>query len=461
MLKRVIIAHLAEKNSSKKTAKQKPIQTGTMSNYQRTTTAGAILIAACVLTIYVRSPWEEQNSDDILRAAKIPLAKFQGVLTSELDLQSSEEALSAYTAETDSAWKQYSNQEQAKEVGERATRTPFLICHSDANLSGYERKQIVYKSCHAAPTDSPPADDGTIQSKLSIILNTAEHTCFMTEIDATKGCHFMDEQDNDYISAQPLTSHMKIRAGTTDILLDPKYMERLRQGLHVSLCPGIINDDVEVERGDFLQQVEKKGGELMERIIQFGRTLLLLDVHAAETKSSSGTNRADRTRESSLFRHSSMFYWTSSHHRRELTELKMVDGGRSSGAANFERALMWRKALEDGIGAEHGCAHVFRAMVIEPSGSRSFQIDLSSSSLLRRSAGNNSINKSDVPACLMSLVAAFAVQPEVCSVEADTPISPLTSVAQWIVQSNVPDHRPFWDAGYSGSGQVVQVSDSG
>jgi len=64
-------------------------------------------------------------------------------------------------------------------------------------------------------------------------------------------------------------------------------------------------------------------------------------------------------------------------------------------------------------------------------------------------------------ACILSLAVALSILPEVCAVEV-TPINePLNERAQWIVQSYKPDERPFFDAGITGEGQVVAVSDTG
>ena len=49
----------------------------------------------------------------------------------------------------------------------------------------------------------------------------------------------------------------------------------------------------------------------------------------------------------------------------------------------------------------------------------------------------------------------------VCSIEPLQPPEIQNSYAQWIVQSNVENSLPFFDVSIDGSGQVVQVSDSG
>merc|ERR1719329_1406337 len=63
--------------------------------------------------------------------------------------------------------------------------------------------------------------------------------------------------------------------------------------------------------------------------------------------------------------------------------------------------------------------------------------------------------------CVLSLAAALSAQPEVCSVESVEQPRTLNDIAQWITQTGVLNKRPFWDAGITGEGQIVQVSDTG
>ena len=55
----------------------------------------------------------------------------------------------------------------------------------------------------------------------------------------------------------------------------------------------------------------------------------------------------------------------------------------------------------------------------------------------------------------------MSAQPEVCSVESVEQPRTLNDIAQWITQTGVLNKRPFWDAGITGEGQIVQVSDTG
>lgn len=74
----------------------------------------------------------------------------------------------------------------------------------------------------------------------------------------------------------------------------------------------------------------------------------------------------------------------------------------------------------------------------------------------------NTPEEADAPeACFLLLALGLAHSPEICFIERQQPFDVSNTVAQWIVQSGVPDERPFFDAGIDGKGQVVAVSDTG
>lgn len=64
-------------------------------------------------------------------------------------------------------------------------------------------------------------------------------------------------------------------------------------------------------------------------------------------------------------------------------------------------------------------------------------------------------------ACFLLLAIGLAHSPEICFIERRQEFSGDNSVAEWIGESGVPDETPFKNAGITGEGQVVAVSDSG
>mmetsp|Transcript_21070 Transcript_21070/g.31264 ORF Transcript_21070/g.31264 Transcript_21070/m.31264 type:complete len:1078 (-) Transcript_21070:290-3523(-) len=70
----------------------------------------------------------------------------------------------------------------------------------------------------------------------------------------------------------------------------------------------------------------------------------------------------------------------------------------------------------------------------------------------------DSDGKRECLACVSYLVASH---PAVCSVEAIVAVRPQNIDSVWVGQSNVEGETPFFDKGIDGTGQIVQVSDSG
>jgi hypothetical protein len=67
----------------------------------------------------------------------------------------------------------------------------------------------------------------------------------------------------------------------------------------------------------------------------------------------------------------------------------------------------------------------------------------------------------DATACLTSLVAYFASHPEVIFLETFPIVKPSDAIAAATVQSGEQTSTPLWDAGLDGSGQIIQVADTG
>jgi len=63
--------------------------------------------------------------------------------------------------------------------------------------------------------------------------------------------------------------------------------------------------------------------------------------------------------------------------------------------------------------------------------------------------------------CIENFIVEVSSHPRICSIEVVPEMEFLNLEAQWILQSGSQDYRPFTDAGLSGTGQVVSVSDSG
>ena len=64
--------------------------------------------------------------------------------------------------------------------------------------------------------------------------------------------------------------------------------------------------------------------------------------------------------------------------------------------------------------------------------------------------------------CVISFIAALSTHPYIVTVESNGEVTADSNTnAQWITQTGEKDHTPFFDAGITGEGEIVSVSDSG
>merc|ERR1712226_439426 len=288
------------------------------------------------------------------------------------------------------------------------SQSAFVICHSNADLSGYERKNEVEDDLHI---------------KVNTLYNGPTQSCFSASLSHTTLRTFADadeEEDeaDEFISMQPMTSYMKMRAGTVKHVEETVGAEEMYKKLVFDMCPGAVHRDV---------NMEEFGLDLLDRIQE----------------------RDDVTGRSLVASHS--FPWTSD---RMQSHLKSYTGRKLS-SAHHARVRKWKGVMDRGLNAEHKCADMFDELEVESDGHRDTLAFTLGHGRARNAA---SATSSD---CVLSLVAAIAAQPEVCSVESVPMMKPMNDIAQWITQSGVQNSRPFWDSGLTGADQIIQVSDSG
>jgi hypothetical protein len=247
--------------------------------------------------------------------------------------------------------------------------------------------------------------DSVVGQEMPVLYNTHEMSCFLATLTASEATAVQTQGDNDTIVA-PLTAYMKLRANTVALLEDSelKYKQ-----LNVMLCPRFFAASS--------TDMANSSSVMMQSIV----------------------NKIESNKQSAARR----FLWTS-----DSPKLKheKYDGIRRLDTAHGQHSLKWKNAMERGLIAEHGCSSMFEKLSID--------------SISREEA---MINLGEEPSveCAMSLVAALSSQVEVCSVETVSKAESLNLNAQWIIQSGVSQSRPWFDAGLDGTGQIVDVSDSG
>ena len=154
------------------------------------------------------------------------------------------------------------------------------------------------------------------------------------------------------------------------------------------------------------------------------------------------------------------FFWTSNvlmqENNRRLRRIQSI----SSEDESVIRVLQshrskWQRILSNGIGSSESCSNFLDEIQIEASTKNTYILTMHT---LGRAFGMN--NKD----CILSLAAALVNEGSVCSVEyVPTASIPLNDYASWIIQgnNNIHNDRPFWQSNFDGTGEIVQVSDSG
>lgn len=260
--------------------------------------------------------------------------------------------------------------------------------------SGYNRAQQIQQSFP--------------NSNLSVLYNKAEMSCFLaalpSSVFADNAMHVLDSW-----TVTPLTSYMKIRAGSVEGIESAHESAEDFKSISFTVCLAATEEQESAEIADgILTRIQARDEQ--------GRSL------ATEK-----------------------FHWTRSD----------VEHDRRLSRTHHTRIARWRQAMEEGINAEHQCQSLFDEIETLPTSDEN-------EFLFTMGHGDIGDPSSSASAhCMLSLVASLAAQPEVCSVENLPQNKEVNDIAQWITQSYQKDYRPFWDAGLLGEGQVVQVSDSG
>ena len=126
------------------------------------------------------------------------------------------------------------------------------------------------------------------------------------------------------------------------------------------------------------------------------------------------------------------------------------------------RSRFWRRVFETGIDSPDGCQDTFDQLVPEmqhsdksPGEAIGFYISFDVNQHGFDSSSQTAIS------CVLSTIAGIALLPQVCSVDLNPLISTNNVDASAILQDPVNMNFPFYNAGITGKGQVVGVSDSG
>ena len=357
----------------------------------------------------------------------IPFSFHQRALTSQLDnYPNVEDASAVYQAEANFI-RHHLVEDQLR---------GYMICHNKQGMSGFMRGEEIKAFFDV--------------SELGMIYNQEDATCFLTSVSEEVLKEVMNDislsslssHDMVPIQVQPMTTFMKMRRR----LMGNVVNEEVRE-LDVMICPGsssedIMNDlmistDDDGMMGDEKNRYRKMisgedfpWAEQHDHIIHKYVRRALLPTESSNSSIPEEREDQPRSQIDPQSRLQSQLF-TDDHHDRHLT--------------------MWRSALTSVSEDEaKQCASMFENMLV---------IDTLLGIIIRMNPdGEEKFANSE---CLLAFIATLSARPEVCSVEATTGFELLNHIAQWTVQSHMPNYRPFWDKGITGKGVVVQVSDSG
>jgi len=424
-----------------------------------------------------RYPTPDETPPVSPRTPHISLADFTQYLESEAGQEfelcdtdeSREEAEERWEAVIDFEWERCVREEIAWD-----SMCPFVLCHYRGEMSGYQRIESLGKAVAEASAEREYSE--------KYVLNNAKTAysvdglwCGYARIHASVAERI--ERGTDLgISVTPVVMQMKMVPDTVRRMLQvTRYLngdntsELVRRGrLLLARMEGHNLDD-DVYDAQLVRMLEADGGsdndlwklltadiylcpgyleeivgqpeeDLIQSVVDQGLDPDDLDVTAKVTEFLLKKQTDFQGPDLKTFLQHNIF-WTSPA-SKVLRE--------SSG----DRGNFWKGIFEHGL--DDRCGIIWSTKL-------QFQASFNAPpdmSLLTMTYDRENAEEAD-DWCAFSLLAAIAAHTGVCSVSFQPEMKMGNSKESMIVQSGVPDRRPWFDGGLDGSGQVVAVSDTG
>lgn len=352
-------------------------------------------------------------------------------------------------------------------VGERSSahtaaaeekQSSFLVCARGGNMSGYERLQPVLNGF------------GVDISATMVVSNLPDETCRFVTTAASKAQSLAGKVvDGLTLAIIPVFDMMKISLGTIDEIsserwaIPPSLSNNNRalavlsngtwqnddsndwdRSIMVGLAPGVGGkSDLECETiaGAIIADIKVMAEEGLRRR---RRQLQGLSSATSSVNLRGGTKQTP----SSHLSVSDAFSATSARfdnpNRRHLLD---------------STSNVWSRAIERGLESHHMCASMFDDIDIRlRHGNKGFEYILNPMNAISTDDESSASNTD----CVISFIAALSTHPYVVTVESNGEVtSDSNTNAQWITQTSEEGHTPFFDAGITGEGEIVSVSDSG
>ena len=264
----------------------------------------------------------------------------------------------------------------------------------------------------------------------STVYNDNEMTCFGTRFLASTALTIADLQDPE-LPLLPIFASIKLRAGAIAEALERAGID---VDLDVPIDEAIFRENDSVDSSETRIEVELCSGVDDDERRRMGRRLLDF------------LNLVDEDDPSRSEVASQNIY-------ADLTDAEL----RQMPA----RSRFWRRVFETGIDSPEGCFETFDRLIFELSASSDTGEMTGFYVSLGEQTGPNSSSLQTTVSCVLSTIAGILLLPQVCSVDLNPLITTNNVDASAILQNPVNMNFPFYDAGITGRGQVIGVSDSG
>ena len=343
--------------------------------------------------------------------------------------------------------RRYLNSDLTTESSDQDKALPFLVCSRTPLLqSGAQRLPPIMQITGAEQKDS------------TIVSNEEHQTCLIITTTFQKAKFVDTSISNDEYVIVPLIDLMKISEKTINQVQSEDWkILSFRERFDQRLRGEEAGDWERVIRVNFA--AERDQGSSGRFLVRKG-VAILRDIENMGTEGS----RRRRLLLNSTIEREGLFSLADAF---SITSTIALNTNRPNGARSLlsSRLNSLSRSLELGIEASHSCENMFETLVVRPViEDNGVEIVLnpamncSMTHKLQDADTDSSASNSD---CIISLIIGLSVHPQVLNVDTDLQLNSDDFESQWITQSGSYGKRPIFDAGLTGKGQIVSVTDSG
>eukprot|EP00588_Corethron_pennatum_P005868 CAMPEP_0194285596 /NCGR_PEP_ID=MMETSP0169-20130528/30557_1 /TAXON_ID=218684 /ORGANISM="Corethron pennatum, Strain L29A3" /LENGTH=1256 /DNA_ID=CAMNT_0039031765 /DNA_START=63 /DNA_END=3833 /DNA_ORIENTATION=- len=373
------------------------------------------------------------------------------------------------------------NDFSSSHINESGLHFPFIFCVDRPDWNGYRRKMYILETLsfsrrkrdgvrssfrHEYSPDFEEARGGTTTD----LVNTDSITCIMKHTRASVADRVANYASHNEVSSQvilvhPISPLMKMRRGTIDYAIAENIEQTDKEGseitpasfsFNIRSCSHVVlrtDDDDSLSRDD-LPDIANEGKLHIEHKIR--RLVNRLGKNFDDRKQSESKNHSSEENIRRKLRQS--FFWGSTSFDKDFASTtkesykELIDGH------DF-----WKNVFDIGIDSKEGCDSVLDKFEVssELVGDATLSITFPNNN---RAWGDTMANEDNGfnAACVLSVVAAVSALPDVCFIAPKILMKQRDlNLHQSIIQGSTSGHKPIFNSGITGEGQIVAISDSG